>query len=415
MRPTALISRIKTSGNVPFVLIIVSFIGIFYSTFLTTFSLIGICLYALLFSGETSLKSYFINLRFSPLLLLFILILLSGLNSENTSSWLTALRVKIPFLILPLAFFMIPKAVLPNPRRLMYILIILTSIVGFPVLIYSLTHHKEMLDLISKGQAIPTPIEHVKYSMFNAFATNVALFLLMKDWKIIGLFQRVILGGSVLFLVCLLHVLAVRTGLVLFYAGVVFTIICLALVYGHKKTILISLPLLLVIAFASYFFVPSIKEKVGYMRYDWMQFENKGGKDYSDSERIMTAVAGLEVWKTSMVYGVGYGDVKEVVIEKCHELYQFELNKLPHSQFLLTLVGAGIIGLILFAIGFYVPFIKAIKWSESGILLSLLYLNYTLSFLVENSLERSMSVSYFLIIALVLIKELTADETPLEA
>jgi len=54
--------------------------------------------------------------------------------------------------------------------------------------------------------------------------------------------------------------------------------------------------------------------------------------------------------------------------------------------------------------GFYVPLLSKKLKTQTGALLVFLYLNYSISFLVENSLERSVSVAFFLIFALMLIK-----------
>ena len=103
--------------------------------------------------------------------------------------------------------------------------------------------------------------------------------------------------------------------------------------------------------------------------------------------------------------GVGYGDV----LEEAHVYYdqtykRQDLFKLPHSQYLLTLAGSGLLGFIIFMVGFFTPLLSKKLKTKTGTLLLLLYLNYSISFLVENSLERSVSVAFFLLFALLLLK-----------
>ena len=62
---------------------------------------------------------------------------------------------------------------------------------------------------------------------------------------------------------------------------------------------------------------------------------------------------------------------------------------------------------ILFLIGFYGPLF--LKGAYKEILLLLLYTNYSLSFLVENSLERSFSLAFFLFFAMLILSSLKSE------
>lgn len=404
------ISRIKKNVEmVLYMLCSIAIIGIFYSKALTTGAIIGIFLLGLSFASIQKMKTFFNDKALMPFILVFLSVFLSGSYSDDLVEWQTALRVKLPFLILPLAFFFIPKLKSDILYRLHYWLIAVTVVVAGPVLVHALLHPEEMLSLISKGQPIPTPIEHVKYSMFNAYAAISALILLVEQ-KSISRFEKTCLALTVVFLIIFMHIIAVRTGLVILYGSL--------FIYGIYKLIsfkknsgpsrLSAMTFIILVAVSPFIAIqvsPTLKQKIGYMNYDWMQSRNAQSQEYSDTERIMTYKAAWQIIKSNPLIGTGYGDVRQ----EAHLYYDKNYNradlfKLPHSQFLLTWAGSGLLGLIIFISGFYTPLL-AIKWNSiRGLLLMSLYFNFTLSFLVENSLERSMSVAFFLIVALVLIR-----------
>ena len=99
---------------------------------------------------------------------LFLLVFLSGGNSADKELWKTAVIIKLPFLILPIALFMLPRIGKKLVIQLHYWLLIVVAVTGIPVLLNAIFHYKDMIQLLSQGQHIPTPIEAVKYSMFNA-------------------------------------------------------------------------------------------------------------------------------------------------------------------------------------------------------------------------------------------------------
>lgn len=400
------ISQIKKNIE-PIVMGIIAclLVGIFYSKAVTTICIIGIFIVALRFITFDKIKGFFKDKKLMPFVLVFLAAFLSGSYSDNQQLWQTALRVKLPFLLLPFSFFLLPKIKERVAIQLHYWLIGLVVAANLPVLIHALLNYNYIIDLLSMGQPVPTPIEHVKYSMFNAYAAVAGLFLIRKQTQLLSSALKVFLIVAVIFIIFMLHFLAVRTGLVIFYLSI--------LVYGfsalingtyRKQALLILIGVILfpIIAFK---FSPTLKQKIGYMNYDWSQYQKEGGHQYSDSERIMSYKAGMKMIGSNPLLGVGYGDV----LEEAHVYYdqtyhRQDLFKLPHSQYLLTLAGSGLLGFIIFVGGFFTPLLSKNLKTKTGTLLVLLYLNYSISFLVENSLERSISVAFFLIFALLLLK-----------
>lgn len=390
--------------------------GIYYSTALVTISMVGIVFLSLRHLSIEKTRRFLADFTMFPFLLLFLLVFLSGGNSSDQEAWRTAVVIKLPFLVLPVAFYMLPKIGKKAVIHLHLWLLVVSCIVGIPVLLNALFYPDEMLQLISRGQHLPTPIEAVKYSMFNAYASLTGIILYVEFFQTNERTARYLTAAAIGFILILMHVLAVRTGLVITY--------CSLLVYGcihmyrqrSRRRIVILFAAFLLVPIVLYLTIPSLRYKIEYMRHDWKQYEEDSGSHYSDSERFLSYKAGWHLWKRAPVMGVGYGDVRS----ESHDFYTSyeerpDLFKLPHSQFLLTLAGAGILGMFMLLAGFYTPILQFRRPHLFRTLLVFIYLNYTLSFLVENSLERSMSVAFFLVFALILIKGLNEEEEILES
>lgn len=379
-------------------------VGIFYSKAISTICIVGLFIVALRYVTFEKIKSFFKDKKMMPFLLVFLAAFLSGSYSDNQDLWQTALRVKLPFIILPFAFFLLPKIEERVVIQMHYWLIAVVVTVTLPVLTHALLTYESMIDLLSKGQAIPTPIEHVKYSMFSAYAAVVGLFLIREDEQLSSPL-KVLLIAAVFFIIFMLHFLAVRTGLVIFYLSIIGYGIIELIKGASRKNALMILIGAIALPILAFNLSPTLQQKIGYMNYDWLQHKKEVGHQYSDSERIMSYQAAMHMIGSNPLLGVGYGDV----LEESHIYYdqvykRQDLFKLPHSQYLLTLAGSGLLGFIIFLVGFFTPLLSKNLKTKTGALLVLLYLNYSISFLVENSLERSISVAFFLIFALLLLK-----------
>lgn len=381
-------------------------IGIFFSKALITISMVGLVIVSLRYISWEKITAFFNDLTMMPLLLVFMVVFLSGGYSENHEAWMTALRVKLPFLILPFVIYVLPRMKKDFVIYLHFWLIIVSLVVGAIVSINVVLDYKEMISLLAKGQAIPTPIEHVKYSMFNAYAAMSGI-ILWREGRHSNTHQLWLLRIATVSIVILLHVLAVRTGLIIFYISALTYLGLKTFREGDKRKLIVFIASSFIIPIVALNTIPSLQQKIAYMKYDWANYREGNGEHYSDSERIMSYKAGWEIWKSNPILGAGYGDVRE----DAHLYYDAKYKrsnffKLPHSQFLLTMAGSGILGLLIFIAGFFTPLLVLRDRSVSTILLFYLYLNYTLSFLVENSLERSISVAFFLVFALFLLKSI---------
>ena len=379
--------------------------AIIYSRALITICYVIIAVMAILVQIRENRFSF--NKYLAGLGLVGLSIVLSGINSDNIEQWWNHTVIKIPFLVMPLAFMILaplPKEVI---RNLHLILLVVLSISALPPLLDILQNHEVILDRISRGQPIDTPIEHVKYSMFLAYGIMSALIWTIYYRSELSTSQVKCfwIGGA--FLYIMMHLLAVRTGLVILYASLFMLGVHVAWI---RKIAFHKVAAAMVVGVVSVFLLiqtPMIKSKLGYMFYDWEQYANNGGANYSDSERLFSLKTGLALFSENVLLGTGIGDL----FDSCEEVYQQQsrsaIINYPHSQFIYQLAGTGLIGFGLFIGGYLYPLIR--RHNKFYFLLMTLYLNYTLSFLVENSLERSMSVAFFIVFASVLLSSSDGD------
>ena len=380
--------------------------AIIYSRALITICYVIIAVMAILVQIRENRFSF--NKYLAGLGLVGLSIVLSGINSDNIEQWWNHTVIKIPFLVMPLAFMILaplPKEVI---RNLHLILLVVLSISALPPLLDILQNHEVILDRISRGQPIDTPIEHVKYSMFLAYGIMSALIWTIYYRSELSTSQVKCfwIGGAFLFI--MMHLLAVRTGLVILYASLIMLGVHVAWI---RKIAFDKVATAMVVGLVSIFLLiqtPMIKSKLGYMFYDWEQYASNGGANYSDSERLFSLKTGWELFSENVLLGTGIGDL----FDSCEEVYQQQsrsaIINYPHSQYIYQLAGTGLIGFILFIGGYLYPLIR--RHNKFYFLLIALYLNYSLSFLVENSLERSMSVAFFMIFAAVLLSS-SEDDT----
>jgi O-antigen ligase len=253
-------------------------------------------------------------------------------------------------------------------------------------------------DALGRGQSIPTPVDHIKYSLFVAFATLSCFLLYWTDWfsnprlKI----SNMVIG---VFLFVFLHILAVRSGLAVFYLSLI--VYLLINVFSKKlafQKLLLMLTGILLIPFVALKTIPSLERKIGYMKYDIEMYLQGKGSSYSDSERIYSYKVGYGLFKSSPILGTGIGDLLNESELSYKDKFGLDLRKYPHNMYLFLLAGLGLIGFILCLIAFLYP-----SWYFRRNL-DPFFLCFTvlvlISFIVENTIQRSYSTAFYLFFSL---------------
>ncbi|NNK90231.1 MAG: hypothetical protein HKO89_06440, partial [Saprospiraceae bacterium] len=159
-------------------------IGLLYSRFMISLGMIFFLVGAL-WDGNLKVKfGRFLNNKYYLAVTgIFLIFLISGLWSENTDYFLNRMRIKLPFLFLPFAFFASPKIDKLIMKRLMFLFIgIMLSSAIWSTLMF-LTDIEHFIEIYKKGQIIPTPIHHVRYSILISISVLFCIYLILNPLK----------------------------------------------------------------------------------------------------------------------------------------------------------------------------------------------------------------------------------------
>ena len=356
------------------------------------------------------IKLSFFNSPFFWITLFFWLVLISGLQSAEPSYWLERLRIKMPFLFLPIAFFLFPKLSPTKLRIIYYTFLLVLFISCLHVGIGYLLNYREITLALGQGHPIPTPVSHIRFSLMVAFGVLLS-FTLSKQEPLLynkGM-EKWVLWVISFFLFIFLHILSVRSGLLVLYLSIFVGILYDA--YRRAKVIraTILLFLLAMMPVIAYQFVPAFRNRMNYARYDLEMYLKGEGAGYSDSGRLLSLQTGWEIFMENKWLGTGAGNLKRVVEEKYKQISpSFGQATMPHNQLLSVLAGSGIIGLIVFLMAFSIPIFY--EGGYRNTLFSLFNFIVFISFAVENTLETAVGVGFYSFFLLLFIKEKQQEE-----
>lgn len=326
---------------------------------------------------------------------LYLLLLAGGWQTEDWAYYFERLRIKIPLLALPLIW---PG--LPELSRKQYggifggFALFMLGVVATVLINYAF-HFSEINDLIRRGQAMPVPRNHVRFSLLVALAT----LLSVGAWRL-GAFGRkkVWLAVAVLLFVGQ-HFLAVRSGLAGAYAGIGVLVLALAWERGRWWPAIAGLVGLVALPILAYVAVPSFRTKINYARYELLHrnpTEDTG--EYSDEGRLTSLRLGLEVWRDYPLLGVGPGNLLREMDARYAVVLPGVEGKRPHNQFVSALAGSGLLGGIVTLGSFLTLGWLGIRHKRPVYLA--VWTVFFLSCLVENTLENSAGVSMFCVFLL---------------
>jgi len=382
--------------------------GLLWSRFMISLGMIFLLVTAL-FSPEVKqrISSFFRNKYYLAVTGIFFIFLVSGLWTSNLDYFIQRMTIKLPFFFLPFAFYIIPPLKDKSKLSVFYIFIA----VCFTGILYScglfLSNPEHYVKIYSQGQIIPTPVHHIRFSIMISIAVSMCIYLILRKEILAYKFERTILIALCILFVGYLHFLAVRSGLMTLYVMLAFTVFYLI---RNRVNKLIGLGILLgTIALISFsiLFVPTIKNKINYMRYSLEQFaKNENIRDLSDSRRLGSIYGGIQLAKEHPFLGVGYGDLKDETNAYLGKNYPQlkDLDLLPHNQYILVLATAGIIGLVLFLISTILPFFYLNARSDFFFMsVNLMFIS---SFLVEHTIEAQIGTAIYIFIVLFSMKNL---------
>ena len=340
-------------------------------------------------------------IRYKPFILVFslyfLLFLLSIIYAGNLSEWWRLTHPKFPFLLIPLAFAMLR----PFSRKeymLVTLCMIVTAVwstIWVQVAFYS--EHYLFSRSLGFGGSLPTPINHIRYSVVIAASMIICLAYAIEGWKIRYAWERWAYGFTAIYLFYFLHVLSVRSGLVIGYAGIFILVLFYLGKLDRWKQIAL-LGAIIIAPFLAYKFLPGFEQKVNYTLYDLGQFKQDKGAQYSDSERWDSWRAGIIIGNQQPFFGTGTGKFRSELEKYYLEVLKKENWTRPHNQFINVFAEFGLFGLAIFLFTLLYPMTFGLFWRPS--LMPALYIMQCVSMLVEHPLDTEFGTVLFLLLTI---------------
>ena len=317
-------------------------------------------------------------------------------SADGSRAWF-AIQMKLPFLFLPIVFYATPNVTHYDLKNVLVMFILTCVLVSTVSLIDLFQNQKELIESFKSGGSLNVPVQHPRFSLLVAVALLSSIYLVVQKHVVRFKWERILFGLCVLFFFLYLHILAVRSGLFSFYLAAIVWII-IAWFKNKRHPILIGLLIVVCIApFAAYKSIPTFENKVDYMLYDMDMLLKKQHVDMplSDSDRLVSMLAGIEGVKNHPWIGVGAGDMNRATQQVYQQHFPKRLDrvKLPHNQFIYVGVFAGLLGLIVFLFVMCFPFFKTSSYHQPFYLVILILM--LSSFLVEATLETQLGTTIF--------------------
>jgi O-antigen ligase len=341
---------------------------------------------------------------------IFLVYALSGLYSENTAYFFRRLRTSLPLVLLPFAILSIPRLGRRPYYGLLYLFFLLTLVTCAAVVYNYLTDYAAITALYKKGQVMPTPMRHIRFSLAVALAVAGGFYLYARRFWWRSPAERYLLIGGSLFMIAFLHLLAVRSGLLALYLLAGLALVRLIII---RRQFWLGAGVLVAaagLAYAAYQYVPTLQNKVNYTRYTIHLLIHGGEvRELSDSQRLGSINAGLSMARAHPWIGVGLGDIREAA-EAYYEKSAPGLagrQLLPHNQYVFVLGATGILGLVYFLMATLYPLLYRRGYQDA--FWTAFHLVMLSSFMVEHTLETQFGLTLYLLFALMGIRYIDAQ------
>lgn len=327
---------------------------------------------------------------------IFLVYAFSGLYSTDMDYLAERLRIKLPFLAIPLSLVSIRS--LPNKMLnwvIHFAFYFISAIAGFIMVNYFI-NFSTITESILHGNAIPSPIHHIHLSIFVVFTILTGAFIINKKIYLFSKKESYLIVAIIIFLVAFLHIFAVRTGLLSLYTVLLYLIIHELRKGKNRKFAIAGLALIIILPVSAYFSVNSFRNKIDYTVEDLEMFIKEDYyKDYSDGNRLVSMKAGFIIGNQSPLIGVGAGDLVNELSNLYQERYPEvkDFNLLPHNQLIQAYAATGILGVAIILLALILPIVtKSIR--QDWYLVSMSIVIYV-GIMVEPLFENQIGVALY--------------------
>jgi O-antigen ligase len=332
---------------------------------------------------------------------------LSYFWSADKGEWNAHLQVKLPFLLLPLSFALLPPFTGKELRIYTWgLAAIMTTGALFSLSFLWRGDAADIIEGYKYAHVLRTPV----YNDHIAFSTALALSI---AWIVFCLpsiprrWERVVLTVLCVLLAAYLHILAAKTGLVALYIFILGFIIYQGRRSLKKGFLLLALAACL---FAlAYISLPTLRERIGYSFVTWRSYRmGERNSSYSDAGRIFSYHISLRSIAVHPLDGVGAGDVLHEMRDGYAQWYPQvpeEQQLWPHNQWLTCAMAAGIPAALLFTLWLIAP-LRRIRRNRQGAFFLIVWAMLLVPLMVDPFLEVQFGVAVFLIFLLMQKKQL---------
>jgi O-antigen ligase len=280
--------------------------------------------------------------------MLYSLVLVTGLYTSEWEIWRHEVFRQLPLLGVPLAF----AVAVPLSGRQRFLIgccfVLGVALLGSDTLVRYLLTAREVHEIFSTGQNIQTVtgVFHIHFSIMLTLAFYFGLFLrrsshASRTW-------RWLLLVALFLIVVVLHVLAYRTGLLVFYATLLFDAIML--IVARRQFVWGTVLLIVFVAspWITYHTLEPVRARVDSTYYDlYRSYHKLDINDFSLSKRIAAWETAQAIITQSPWLGVGLADTEAAMMEQ-YSWRDFGLlpanRVMVHNQYLHYLLGGGIVG-----------------------------------------------------------------------
>ncbi|WP_223653657.1 O-antigen ligase family protein [Hymenobacter psoromatis] len=332
--------------------------------------------------------------RWIPFTLVYLVHAATGLQHAGLADKALQqdLLLQLPFILLPVAFLLLPDWPAAYKRLLWLLLIGCCLVAAIGATINYLRHAAEIAQLYLQSKVMPTEPDHIRFSLLVSMAILAGVVLLFEGRLSFRWRQATLLSIVLLFL--FQHLLAVRSGIVTLYAAGGLWLVWLGTQPGRWKAALTGAVLAAGVGVGCLLLFPTLQNKITNTRDDAEQWDSvRAANNFSVTARVYSYQVAWTVIRQHPLLGVSKIKLADAMAQQySYRFPEIEPDRyvLPHNQFIYNLAAYGIIGLLLFTLGFYYPLLTGIR--QHNMLVMLLYLIVSISFIVEYTLESNIGV-----------------------
>ena len=167
--------------------------------------------------------------------LMFFLVLVGTFYSADFRYSFERLQLKIPFLALPFAFFCLPRLSKRGYLGLFCFLVTILFLTNIGIGANYLLNFEEINEAIAQGKPIPTPRNHIRYSLLLSLGILAGIVLSYKRFYLRWKAETWMIAIFTLFNFIFIHILSVRSGLAVLYSSLFLGILFTACLLRREK------------------------------------------------------------------------------------------------------------------------------------------------------------------------------------